>query len=430
VLQLHTLRPIQALAASLFFKHKKLMLNLPRQYGGKTELGVRLQEDLCFRGGSSTGLFVAKNSAARKKATREKFLRIFDPKIFAVNTELIYNKKNQASQIFMASIDKDPSAQRGGTVNLLHWSEVAFSKMDHGETIPDVWQMVLNPMLSQTDGYALLESTNNGNNGWKDIWEMAPDLGFKTLRVTFSQMLELGLVTQEEFDKEKRETHPLIFAQEYECQWVTFQGLVYDEFDEPFHVADIDGPAEWQKTAFAIDWGYHPSATCVLFGYVHEGTLNVFDELYVHRQLIDETAASLHARRRHWLMDTLAGVADHEEDRNEELIRRGIGVTKADKTNVLGNRLQIKEMLWKGTLKIHPRCVNLIKDLKSATWHDKKEGDLDYSLCSWGHYDAEAALRYLVRAFEKYEEPEPEKNPHLSMDEASARAWEINRGHE
>jgi hypothetical protein len=301
--------------------------------------------------------------------------------------------------------------------------------MDHGETIPDVWQMVLNPMLSQTDGYALLESTNNGNNGWKDIWEMAPDLGFKTLRVTFSQMLELGLVSAAEYEKEKRETHPLIFSQEYECQWVTFQGLVYDEFEESFHVTDMDGPAEWQKTAFAIDWGYHPSATCILFGYVHEGTLNVYDEIYVHRQLIEETAASLHARRRHWLLDTLAGVADHEEDRNDELIRRGIGVTKADKTNVLGNRLQIKEMLWKGTLKIHPRCVNLIKDLKSATWHDKKEGDLDYSLCSWGHYDAEAALRYLVRAFEKYEEEAPEKNPHMALDEASARAWEINRDH-
>lgn len=424
---LKELRPIQALAASLFFKHKKLLLSLPRQYGGKTELGVRIAHDLTSRSFTSSCMFVAKNAAARRKATREKFLRIFDPKIFSINTEIIFHKRFPTSQILMASVDKDPGSQRGGTLHFLHWSEVAFSKIDHGETIPDVWQKVFRPMLSQTDGYALLETTTNGTNGWKDLWDDHKSLGFHRLVVPFSKMLELGLVTQEEFDKEKSEVHPLIFAQEYECEFVTFQGRAYDEFDDSIHVRDVDPPEAWQNVIAAIDWGYHPSATCVLFGYVKEDTLYVFDEIYEHRQLIEETYESINARIQHWNLPRFACVADHEEDRNQELIRRGIGVTKADKANVLGNRLQVKEALWRKRIVIDPRCKFTRRDLLSAVWHDRKEGDLAYETCTWGHYDAEAALRYLIRAFQDYEAEEPEENPHSASDDASARAWNIHR---
>lgn len=422
------LRPIQALAAALLFRHKKLIAVLPRQFGGKTELGVKLNHDLAMRPGPSTGLFIAKNTAARRKATREKFIRNFDKKVFAVNTELIYRKDEPTSQILMASVDKDPDANRGGTVNLLHWSEAAFSKIDHGETVPGVWQKVFRPMLSQTDGYAFVESTTNGHNSFKDFFDNAKDFGFKTLLVGMSQMLDLGLITWEEYQKEKSEVHPLIWAQEYECEWVTFQGLTYDEFDEKVHVdPDLPPPKHWQGVIGAIDWGFHPSATCVLFGYVQDGTVCIFDEIYETRQRIEDTDTAIKARQLLWSIGDFATVADHEEDRNEELIIRGIGVTKANKVNVLGNRLEIKELLWKNRLKIHPRCKNLIKDLRAAVWSDKKEGDLDYSLCTWGHFDAEAALRYLIRAFKAHEQDEPEENPHQHMDESSARAWEQQR---
>ena len=426
-LALHTLRPIQAAVAAMFFRYRKIMVKLPRQFGGKTELGVRLLHDITARNSTSSSLFVAKNASARRKATREKFLRIFDPKMFAINTEIIYNRKHPTSQINMASIDKDPGAQRGGTVNVIHWSEVAFAKIDLGETIPDTWEKIFRPMLSQTNGYAYLESTTNGKNGFYDLWENAEKLGFRRFSCSLSQMLEMGLITQEDYDKEKRETHPLFFAQEYECEWVTFRGLAYSEFKESVHVRDIAGPAEWMRPVFALDWGWDPSATCALFGYMHDEVLHVFDEIYEKRQLVEDTAEALNARRSVWGLNTVAGVGDHEGDRNAELMLRGISIMPADKVNVLGNRLQIKEMLWKGTILIHPRCEFLIKDLKAATWHDKKEGDLDYKSCTWGHYDAEAALRYLVRAFKDYEEQEPEENPHIGIDETSGRAWQLAR---
>jgi len=425
--ELMELRPAQAMAASLFYRHKKLMLMLPRQFGGKTELGVRLAKDLCSRPFPSTSMFVAKSAGARKKATREKFLRIFPKQDFEVNTELIYLKRCPTSQIFMASIDKDPGNQRGGSLAFVHGSEVAFWKMDLGMSIPDCWEGVLNPMINEKEGYALLESTPNGQNGWKDVWEDADRLGFHRFKLSFSQMVELGLVSVDVYDKIKREMHPLMFEQEYELGWVTFAGLTYNEFSESTHVQDFPGPLEWQKVAMAIDWGYDPSATCILFAYQYGGVIYVFDEIYAHRQRLPETAESIRARQQLWDFQTFASVGDHEEDRNDELTLGGIPVGKADKVNVLGNRLQIKVRLHNRTLLIHPRCTFLRKDLASATWSEKKEGDLDYSLCTWGHYDAEAALRYLIRAFDGYEETPPVVNPHEAVDDASARAWRLQR---
>lgn len=423
---LANLRPIQALAASVFFKHKKLLLNLPRQQG-KTELGIRLAHHLTSIPSPSTWLFVAKNTASRRKAAREKFLRIFNSREFHLNTEMVYLKSCPTSQLLMASIDKDPGAQRGGTLSGIHWSEVAFSTIDHGESIPDVWMKVFRPQLSQTDGYALLESTNNGHNGWKDLWDSHKELGFARLCVPFSRMMEMGLVSQEEFEKEKNETLPLIFAQEYECEWLSFAGRAFEEFSESVHVEDFDGPETWQRVNSAIDFGFFPSATAVLFGYVKDDIIYVFDEIYATKQLIEDLGQSIDAHLRHWKIEHHVAVGDHEEDRIEELNLRGIVCGKANKVNVLGARIEIKERLWKQKIKIHPRCKYLIKDLLTATWNPKKEGDLNYSECTYGHFDAEAALRYLVRELSGSEIEKPEENPFAGVDQASARAWAMNR---
>lgn len=427
-LLLKDLRPIQAMAASILFREKKLLFNGPRQFTGKTELGVRLAWDLTVRPTTSSCLYVAKNSKARRKAAREKFLRLFDSKIFAVNTELIYLKKHKTSQIQMGSVDVDPDSDRGGTHNFIHWSEVAFARIQNGMTIPDVWQKVYNPMLSQLEGFALLESTNNGNNGWKVLWDNAKDYGFARLKMSLSQMVEFGLISEEDYEKEKRECHPLVFAQEYECEWVTFHGRVYDELTDD-HFIDVPPPEPWMHIIAAIDWGYHPSATCVLFAYIRDGIMYVFDEIYAHRQLIETgTYPEIQARQRRWSIEHLGIVADHEMDRNQELVNRGLGVSPADKVDVLGNRIQIKERLFKNTIYFdRHRCPNTRKDLFAAVWNEKKEGDLDYNQCSWGHFDAEAALRYLVRAFDEYEADEPIKNPHQATDDAAARAWEQER---
>lgn len=423
------LRPPQALAASLFFKHRRLLLTLPRQEG-KTELGVRLLHDITRRDFTSSSLFLAKDKKSGKKATREKFMRIFPKDDFTVNAEIVYKKSFPTSAIFMDSVDKDPDRIRGGTYSMIHWAEVAFSKIEKGESIMSVFDKVVQPTLRKTKGFVLLESTNNGKNGWHDLWENYKDFGFARLKISLADLVYLGVVSVAEYDEIQRTTHPLVFSQEYECNWVSFQGKVYSEFDEHVHVDPyMLGPQNWQKTLFAIDWGFKPGATCILFAYVMNGVVNIFDEHYQLEELPAITAEEIKKRADTWQFTNYAGAADHDLARNTELNLRGIPVSQAQKVDVLGARMQVKELLYFQRLRIHPRCKNLIRDLNAAVWDDKKkkDGEIDYSQCTWGHFDAEAALRYLVRELSEYELDTPIINPHLAGgDPISALAFEMN----
>lgn len=326
----------------------------------------------------------------------------------------------------MASVDKDPDRNRGGTYDFIHWSEVAFSKIEKGETIISVFDKILQPTLRKKGGYAFLESTNNGKNGWYDLWQNYKEYGFARLKVGLSDMVYLGLITPEEYDEIQRTTHPDTFKQEYECEFISFQGKTYPEFRHPLHVEDIPPPESWQKVVAAIDWGYHPSATCVLFAYVESGILHIFDEHYATQELATVTGDHMIAIKDRWRITNMAATADHEEDRIEELNRRGIACSKASKHNVLGARVQIKELFYFNKIKIHPRCKNLIRDLDACVWDDKKDGEIDYDQCTWGHFDAEAALRYLVRELSEAENERPETNPHL--DTASQAAYDMQLG--
>ena len=406
MISLHDLRPLQSLAASVLFQKRRLLLILPRQLGGKTELGIRLIHDITARPFTSSCLFLAKSRGAARKASREKFMRIFDPQTFAVNSEIVYRKDFKTSSCFIESVDKDPDRLRGGTYSFIHWSEVAFSKMEHSETILSVYDKVIQPTMTETGGYVLLESTNNGRNGWFDLWNDYERYGFARLRVGISQMVALGLLSEKRATEIQATTHPDVYRQEYECDWVTFQGKVYPEFQEN-HVQECAGPEDWQTVLIGIDWGYSPSATCVLFGYNKDGKSYIFDEHYQTEELAEKTAQVINEKLAFWRVHSSAAVADHEADRNQELTLRGIPCSPARKSDVLGNRVQIKEMFWGNRLYLDPRCKNLIRDLSAAVWHPKNEGELDDTQCTWGHFDGEAALRYLVRELSSAEDIKP-----------------------
>jgi hypothetical protein len=353
-------------------------------------------------------LFLAKSKKSAQKAAREKIRRLFEPELFKVNTETIIYKKNPNAIGYIDSVDKDPDRIRGGSYHFIHWSEVAFSQLENGVTISDVVQKVLLPTFRRTNGFGLLESTANGENGWKELWDCAREvLNACTLRISLSMLAEMGLVTRAEYERIKNSTHPLIFRQEFECEWIKFAGLMYEELEdwmlEPFDIPDNIG-----TVGCGIDWGFIDS-TCMLAGYKYKGVYWIFDEIYCSKTLLEQFAEEFKRHIGMWDAQNFACVADHDPNRIAELHKRGIPCSNADKSDVLGCRIQIKELLWKDKIRIHPRCKNLIRDLKSISWNKEstaKREDADYDECTWGHYDAEAALRYLIRNLSEIPETE------------------------
>lgn len=417
------LKPVQSMAASLLMDKRRLMLMLPRQEG-KTELGVRLIRSVLHAPKSRACLFLAKDKGSAKRMCGEKFQRLFEKKLFEVNTANVYNRHNKSSICYIESVDKDPDRIRGGTYFMIHWAEVAFAKLELGVTIQEVFDKVVQPTLRKTRGFAFLESTPNGRNGWTDLWDNYQTYGFKRLRVSLSRMLDMGMVTLEEYEEIKSTTRPDVFNQEYECEFVSFTGAVFHELKPDLHITPrLPGPESWQRVCISIDWGY-THATCVLFAYIRDGYICIFDEVYGTGLRLDEIHQKIKEKADAWNIQWIAGVADHEPRSIRELNERGIPCGPAQKINVLGNRMQIKELLFRNRLLIHPRCKHLIRDMQSATWDPKKPEEIDYKACSWGHFDAEAALRYLVREYSGFQEQRPTELPR-THDAVSAAAWKL-----
>lgn len=391
------LKPIQALVANLFFKKKNLLLMLPRQEG-KTELGIRLIHDLINSDKTRAALFLSKSKSAGIKATREKFSRIFPENEFKVNTAQVYKKTNPSAICYMDSVDKQPSRLRGGTYKLVHWSEVAFSEFDHGVTIEHVLNTCIRPTMRATNGLSYLESTANGKNGWFDLWENAEKLGFHKLKVPLSLLVDLGFCDVQEYEKLQKTMPRLEFLQEYECEFVIFQGITYDELKSHHIWEMMPNPSSKDIIYAGIDWGWDPSATSVVFCYVLNGRVCVFDEIYSKKITNQQLAKLIQDKIHFYDLRKFNAYGDHDPKSIDELSRYGIPVSSADKSNVLGQRMDIKTLFCQNKLYIHPRCKNLLKDLQSATWDTKKHGDIEYAKCSWGHFDAEAALRYVIRS--------------------------------
>ncbi len=313
------LKPVQALVLAELYRSKRIMLILPRQEG-KTELVVRVIRDLIGRPFTKSTLFVGKDHKSIKKATQEKFMRLFEPNLFDVNTDHVKLKQAKNAQVainsinFMESVDKDPDRLRGGTYSFIGWTEVAFSKLEKGVKMMDVYEKIIKPTTRKTGGYIMMESTNNGMNEWYDMFMNAKDLGFKALRLPLWMLVDMGLSSKEEYETLKAETLPITFAQEYECEFVSPKGQTYEEFTDDM-IIDVPEVEHWQKVGFAIDWGYHPSATCVLWGYVVEDTAYICREHYQHKERAEDTATEIDAVNDRTGAVTIAGVADHEGDR-------------------------------------------------------------------------------------------------------------------
>lgn len=397
MLTIAELRPVQALLASLLLKHRHLMVMLPRQEG-KTELGIRVMRDILLQPTTMQGLFLAKSHESVKRMTREKFMRIYEDGKFNVNSAQIVAKHLETNACFLESVDKQPNKLRGGTYDIVHWAEVAFSEFDHGVTANDVFLQVIDPTLRENDGRTYLESTPNGPGGWKDMWydeKSYPD----HMRICFplSRLVEFGLASREYYEKQKSKLPDVMFRQEYECEFVSYMGMAFEEFKTHHIWKDMPAPNSWDQVLMGIDWGWDPSATCVLFAYKLDDRILIFDEIYENRILLADLEKEIKLKLNEHNLTKIASVADHEMKSNEELRRAGIPCVEANKSNVLGVRMQIKTLMKGDKIYVHPRCKNLIRDWTSATWDDKKHGEINYRTCTWGHYDGEAAARYLIR---------------------------------
>lgn len=206
---------------------------------------------------------------------------------------------------------------------------------------------------------------------------------------------------------------------EYWCKWVTDSGsAVIPEFTAERRAAILAAGAEHPRPPYfdsyvAMDPG-HVDNTGILFGFwdIRQGKLVIEDE-FLGRHLGTKEIAEAIAKQEH------ANWGDKKpylricdvENRLIHDLAKDHGLTFAQ---VVGKRVHediwaVRQMVANGSLIIRPKCVNLIRQLETATWNKRANDFADELIPDElpAHFDLLAALKYLVRMLNRTRNPYP-----------------------
>lgn len=248
------------------------------------------------------------------------------------------------------------------------------------------WQEVIRPTLTDTAGEAIFISTPKGFNHFYELFSKDPgqpkvadieqDADFKSYHFsTYSN----PHVPKAEIDKAKMELTEDRFAQEYMADFRKTEGLVYKEFDRSMHIYEDRAKkakrtrntqiAAIVKTIGGVDFGFHNPACALTIAKDTDGVYWVSEEWYKTQQTDAQVAdyvAALKWNEAYPDPESASGV--------EELRRRRVNVREVvkNKDSVRNGISAVRELFKSNRLFIHKDCINLIEELESYVYPDKR----------------------------------------------------------
>ena len=201
--------------------------------------------------------------------------------------------------------------------------------------------------------------------------------------------------------------------QELEGEFVSFEGLVYDEFSPDIHLVKSGSRyKKFPRWIGGIDAGYTNPAVLLTAGVDSDGRLWVIEEIYRRRLQQDDFVAQVVKTQKRFPFERVA-VDPAAAGLIASLREAGVPVVAAD------NRVMDGIQAVKGRLKVagdgKPRlfvstaCANTIAEFGMYTWQERAGGFLEKPAKFNDH--AMDALRYAVMMEEKPMQAEAVENP-------------------
>lgn len=232
------------------------------------------------------------------------------------------------------------------------------------------WQEVIRPTLTDRKGQGLFISTPKGFNHFYDLYNLeGTDEDYKSFHFTTYDNPHIPI---EEIDKAKKELTEDRFAQEYLADFRKTEGLVYKEFSRDRHLiqGELDED-EWNivKTFGGLDLGFTNPSAALTIKKSGSGRYVVSEEWYKTGQTDAQVAdyvAALKWNECYPDPESAAGI--------EELKRRGINVREVlkGKDSIRNGINAVRELFKSNRLFIHESCKNLIWELETYAYPEKK----------------------------------------------------------
>lgn len=379
-----------------FFERKeKLLYAIAGIQGGKTFLGAMWSSQKIAEYPNSNGLICAPTYKILHQSTLPKFFEIFPPAkqwYRKGDSELVLPS---GKKVFLRSTE-EPDRIEGMTIAWAWADEIGQMKREAHTNLQGRLSIENGQLLGTTTPYAM-------NWLYHDVYKPWEKGQTKGVFIHQWRSVDNPFFPKEEYERAKTTFDERTFSRRYEGKFEKMEGLIYDDFDEDFHIKP-DLPKGMTKNspfiigrAGAIDFGYN-NPTAMLAAYVtRDKTWYIIDELYEAQMTTDEIAEKAHQWTveygiRNWYPDP------RSPDRIESLRRAGVN-TRKPSTNVLEGINSVRELLREKRLVILPKCKNLIEEMRMYHYAEPTgSGNEDEKPVK--QYDhAVDALRYMVHSY-------------------------------
>lgn len=256
------------------------------------------------------------------------------------------------------------------------------------------WQEVLRPTLTDRRGQGLFISTPKGFNHFYDLYNLqSKDADYISFHFS---TYDNPHVPHDEVDKAKNELTEDRFAQEYMADFRKTEGLVYKEFSRDRHVfkGEYTGVMQGQVSLLAgVDFGFTNPAAVITVRKDKLGRYFVTNEWY-KRKMTDTNIADYVASQ----MFNLVYPDPESASGCEELKRKGVNTRDVLKNkDSIRNGINIVRELFKANrLFIHESCLNLIWELETYSYPEKKADHNEEENPIKENDHAMDALRYVL----------------------------------
>lgn len=253
------------------------------------------------------------------------------------------------------------------------------------------WDEVLSPTLIDRKGSAMFISTPKGFNHFYELYGMeAKNPDYRSFHFT---TYDNPYIPPEEVERERLSKGEDVFAQEYLADFRKMQGLVYKEFDRFRHVYTDVTERPWTEYIAGIDFGFTNPTAVIHIKRDGDDSYFITEEWYktgrTEEQIADyvrscgfnrvypdpESPSAIECLNR-------KGVAVVEVVKNKDSIKNGIN--------------RVRQLLKMGKLHIHSSCVNLIAELETYAYPEKRPDHNEEENPIKEHDHALDALRYAL----------------------------------
>lgn len=251
------------------------------------------------------------------------------------------------------------------------------------------WQEVLRPTLTDRRGEGLFISTPKGFNHFYDLYGMElKDDDFRSFHFT---TYDNPFIPVEEIEKAKKELTEDRFAQEYLADFRKTEGLVYKEFDRKYHV--VSSLPDSVKEFAGVDFGFTNPAAVIPIRKDKDRRYFVHSEWYKRGQTDRQVAEYVSALDLDEVYPDPASASGVEE-----LVRLRVNVREVVKgaDSVRNGISTVRELFKQGRLFIHKDCVNLIAELETYSYPEKRPDRNEYEEPIKENDHALDALRYAL----------------------------------